>query len=87
MDREILRQMLREKLENDTGEAVQRMDDAVNLRTDLGLDSIDLVSLIIHLQSEYGIMLAPEELATIFHVGELLDLVTTKFAALKCEVA
>jgi acyl carrier protein len=81
MDREALRQALREKLEHDTGESVARLDDDVNLRTDLNLDSIDVVSLVIHMQSEYGIQLETEELEPVVHVGQLLDLILAKMAA------
>ena len=87
MDREELRQALRQKLEEDTGVVVPSLDDNINLRTDLNLDSIDFVSLIIHVQSEYGIVLDTKELEPVVRVGELLDLLGTKLASVKQEAA
>jgi acyl carrier protein len=87
MDREVLRQMLREKLEFARDEPITSMDDNVNLRTDLGLDSIDMVSLIIDMQTEYGIMMESEELEPIVKVGQLLDVLVVKLAHVKREAA
>jgi acyl carrier protein len=87
MDREVLRQTLREKLEEDTGETIALMDDDMNLRADLGLDSIDMVSLVIYMQSKYGILLESEELEPIVRVGQLLDLLGAKLASAKREAA
>jgi acyl carrier protein len=83
MDREELRQTLATKLEEDTGEKFPNMNDQVNLRTDLGLDSVDFVQLVIQLQSEYGIVLQTKELENIVLVGDFLDLLQTKLAKRK----
>jgi acyl carrier protein len=83
MDREVLRQTLVTKLEEDTGEKVPPLNDQVNLRTDLGLDSVDFVQLVIQLQSEYGIVLETKELENITVVGEFLDLLEAKLSAKK----
>jgi len=81
MDREALRQKLLANLEEDTGEKIDSLADGVNLRTDLGLDSVDFVQLVIQLQSEYGIILETKELENITLVGEFLDLLQTKLSA------
>lgn len=83
MDREALRQTLVTKLEEDTGEKFPDVNDKVNLRTDLGLDSVDFVQLVIQLQSEYGIILQTKELENIVLVGDFLDLLESKLAAKK----
>ncbi len=83
MDREGLRNTLLAKLEEDTGEKVAVLDDSVNLRTDLGLDSVDFVHLVIQLQSEYGIILQTKELENVMLVGDFLDLLVVKLSAKK----
>src|SRR5262249_31803268 len=62
MDRTALRQALLEMLENNKGEPVERFDDDLNLRTDLGLDSVDLVSLVMDIQERFRVQLAVADL-------------------------
>ena len=83
MDREVLRQTLVAKLEEVTGETIGSLTDNTNLRTDLGLDSVDFVQLVIQLQSEYGIILQTKELEKITLVGEFLNLLEVKLSAMK----
>ena len=80
MERENLRQNLLAKLEADTGEKFDDLSDGTNLRTDLGLDSIDIVQLVIGIQSDYGILLDSKELEKITLIGDFLDLVQSKMA-------
>jgi acyl carrier protein len=83
MDREVLRQTLVTILEEDTGEKFPVINDQVNLRTDLGLDSVDFVQLVIQLQSQYGIVLQTKELENVVRVGDFLDVIETKLAGRK----
>jgi acyl carrier protein len=83
MDREQLRQNLRDKMEGDTGETFADLSDTINLRTDLGLDSIDFVQLVIGIQTDHGIQLDSKELEKVVLVGEFLDLLQSKLAAKK----
>jgi len=83
MDREVLRQTLVAKLEEVTGETIGPVTDSANLRTNLGLDSVDFVQLVIQLQSEYGIILQTKELENITMVGEFLNLLEAKLSAMK----
>jgi acyl carrier protein len=87
MDREALRQALREKLESDTGETMERLNDDMDLRAELGIDSIDMVNLVIHMQTEYGVQLESEELEPIVKLGQFLDLLQTKLVGVKREAA
>ena len=48
--------------------------------TSLGLDSVDLVGLVMRIEREFHVRLSPEELATVKRVGDLLDLMETKLA-------
>jgi len=81
MDRETLRHTLTSMLEENTGEKYSDLNDQVNLRTDLGLDSVDFVQLVIQLQSEYGIVLETRELENIMLVGDFLNLLEAKLSA------
>jgi acyl carrier protein len=78
MDRAALRSALIEMLEHSTGEQYPDLTEDQNLREGLGLDSIDFVSLVIEVQSRFGIQLPSEELTPLKKVGELLDLIQSK---------
>jgi len=80
MEREALRQAFRETIETDRGEKLPGLDDTMNLRTDLGLDSVDFVQLLFFIQSEYGVVLESKDVENIVHVGELLDLLQARLA-------
>ena len=54
MDREIIRQTLRELIEEDTGEKPPDLDDGKSLREELGLDSVDVVSIVSQATREWG---------------------------------
>jgi len=74
MGRNELRQFLLEQLQDDTGRKFTQLDDSVNLREDLGIDSVDLVTLIVHTQSRLKIEVSSEELEKVATVGNLLDI-------------
>jgi acyl carrier protein len=80
MDRTELRRLLREQLEDDTAREFGELDDGVNLREGLGIDSVDMVTLIINTQSRLGIEVRSEELEKVATVGDLLDVLQAKLA-------
>ena len=80
MDRESIRQTLLEQLREEKGEEVGPVDDKVTLREGLGLDSIDVVTLVISIQTRFGIELRSEELEKTVTVGDLLDILQVKLA-------
>ena len=82
MDRESIRQTLCEYVEDDMGEPVASMDDAVDIRVDLGLDSVDVVGLVMKVERHFRVRLASEELIQIVTIGDMLDLLVAKLAAL-----
>jgi acyl carrier protein len=86
MDRESIRQSLLAYLEEDLGEAIPSLDDELNIREGLGLDSVDVVGMVMQVERQYRIRLATEELAGIVKVGEMLDLLQAKIFA-QAEVA
>ena len=53
----------------------------VYLRESLGLDSVDVVGLVMRIERQYHVRLATEELAAVKSVGDLLDLLEAKLAA------
>jgi long-chain acyl-CoA synthetase len=50
----------------------------MNLEIDLGLDSIERVELFSTIESRFGLVFTPDQIATTFTAGELADLVATR---------
>ena len=67
-------------LEEEMGESFELPQDDQDLRETLGLDSVDLVGLVMRIEREFHVRLAPEELALVKRVGDLLDLMEAKLA-------
>ena len=78
--REHLRTVLVNLLEEEMGQTYPPPRDDEDLRATLGLDSVDLVGLVMRIEREFHVRLAPEELATMQRVGDLLDLMEQKLA-------
>ena len=76
--RDQIRETLLELFEAETGEPLESLSDDQHLAEQLGLDSVDMVSLIMQLERHFKIRLSHEELAEAVHVGELLDIVQKK---------
>ncbi len=81
MDRESIRLSMLAYLEDDLGEAIPSLADEVNIKEGLGLDSVDVVGLVMQVERQFRIRLATEELAEIVTVGDMLDLLEAKIAA------
>jgi len=80
-DRETIRQTLIELLEADTGEKYSDLDDTKNLREELGLDSVDVVSIVSQIERRFRIRLTHQELETLMTVGDVLNLLQAKLSA------
>jgi acyl carrier protein len=80
-DRETIRKTLVELVEADLGQKCPPLDDGVKMKEDLGLDSVDLVSVVSQVERQFRIRLSHEELETLVTVGNVLDLLETKLAA------
>lgn len=76
--REEIRRALLKQMEAEVGEAPASLADEEDLRDGLGLDSVDVIGLVMRIERHYHIRLATEELAPIVHVGELVDLLEAK---------
>ena len=86
-DRESLRAKLVALLEEEMGESYPLPQDDQDLRETLGLDSVDLVGLVMRIEREFHVRLTPEELALVKRVGDLLDLMETKLAGARHHVS
>src|ERR1700678_1551833 len=82
-DRTAIRRTLIEFLESDTGNSFADLDDAANLREGLGLDSVDVVSLVSQVERHFHIRLSHEELQQLVTFNDVLGLLERKLAALQ----
>ncbi len=80
MDRQSITGVIKELIAETTGEPCEHIADDQDLRNGLGLDSVDLFSLVVETQSRFGIKIASEELMSITKVGDYLDMVQAKLA-------
>ena len=85
MDREALRQTLIELLEADTGEKYADLEEQANLREGLGLDSVDVVSIVSQIERQFRIRLSHQELEGLATVGDVLNLLQSKITAVGTE--
>ena len=86
-DRESLRRKLGEFLERETGEPQRDLNDLNVLREGLGLDSVDLVSLVMQLECQFRVRLSGDELALVRTVGDVLDLLQSKLTSVPHKAA
>jgi acyl carrier protein len=80
-DRTMIRNTLIELLEADTGEKYPDLDDTTNLREGLGLDSVDVVSIVSQVERRFHIRLTHQELEKLVTVTDVLDLLEAKLSA------
>lgn len=79
--REQIRQTVIELLESDLGQTFESLDDAKKLREEMGLDSVDVVSVVSQIERRFRIRLSTEELQTLVTVGDVLNLLEAKINA------
>jgi len=80
MDREGIRRTVIELLEADLGERFESLSDGQKLREDLGLDSVDVVSVVSQIERRFRIRLSQTDLEKLSCVGDTLDLLEAKIA-------
>jgi acyl carrier protein len=85
--RETLRTTLLDLLEEEMGESFAPPPDEADLRETLGLDSVDLVGLVMRIERHFRVRLSSEELSVVKQVGDLLDLMEAKLAQQPLEQA
>jgi acyl carrier protein len=81
MDREQLKRELSEILEESVGEEFPELNESTSLVDEMKLDSVDLLSMTIEIQSRYGIVINAKEVANIATVADVLDMIAGKIAA------
>ncbi len=81
MDRSALRQALGELLEDQTDVPAADLGDDQDLREGLGVDSVDMINLVLAVENRFDVRIESEELRPIRRVGQLLDLLQAKLAA------
>jgi acyl carrier protein len=77
-DRDSIRKTLIDLLEADTGEKFTDLEESKKLRDELGLDSVDVVSVVSQIEREYRIRLSHQELEKLVTVSDVLDLLQAK---------
>ncbi len=87
MDRAVIHQKLQEIMERSVGDSIGAIDESMNLQTDLNLDSMDVVSMAIEIESEFRIELKAPELSKLVLVKDLLDLVASKIPQSRAQAA
>jgi acyl carrier protein len=80
-DRDSIRRTVIELLEADTGEKYAHLEDSANLREGLGLDSVDVVSIVSQIERHYRIRLTHQELEQLVTVDDVLNLLQAKLRA------
>jgi acyl carrier protein len=85
--RDSIRLTLIELLEADKGEKFPELTDEKNLREELGLDSLDVVSIVSQIERRFRVRLTHEELQKLVTVGDVLNLLQAKLASTSTESA
>jgi acyl carrier protein len=81
MDRQTLRTRLLDIFEQETWERPENLTDDMTIREGLKLDSVDVLSVALRLESELGVTLGSDDFGRIQTVGDLLDTIQAKLSA------
>jgi acyl carrier protein len=81
MDRQQLRDTLLDVLEQETWERPENLADDIKIREGLKLDSVDLLSVMLRVETQLNISLNSGDFEKVVTVGDLLDVIHTKLAA------
>ncbi len=88
MNRDEIKNKIIDIIDDDLGVRHADLNDDLTLREGLGLDSVDIVSVISQIERQFKIRLTQVELENIRTVGQTLDLIMLKLAsAVKSEAA
>jgi acyl carrier protein len=80
MERGALRQTLLDILTQESWVSSEGLTDDVNLRTDLKLDSVDLLSMALQAERTLGISIDSKDFESVTTLGDLLDLMQAKLS-------
>jgi acyl carrier protein len=87
MDRQQLRETLLDVLEQETWERPANLADNIRIREGLKLDSVDLLSVMLRVETQLGISLDSRDFEKVVTVGDLLDTIQAKLAAVSARKA
>lgn len=79
-DRAAILEQLKAFIEEDTDIDIATVTEESNFRVQLGLDSVDLMGVVMKIEGAYRIRLTMQELQAIVTVRELVDLIVHKQA-------
>jgi acyl carrier protein len=78
LSRDELRTVLVNLLEEEIGMPVPTLDDDQDIREALGLDSVDIVGLVMRIERRFRVRLSTDEMMRVKQVRDLLDLMELK---------
>lgn len=78
IDRSAVVKKLGEILTANTEVDVSKLNEASRIREELGLDSVDLVDVVMRIESEYKIRLTHQDLEKVVTIADLVTLITEK---------
>jgi acyl carrier protein len=81
MEREKLAEVLREMVEEETGDPCPPLEPDADLRTALNLDSVDLIGVVFRIENRFKIEIPSSEFGDVTTVKQLLDLLQKKIDA------
>ena len=87
MDRLVIKQKLTDILERSINDPVGVIEESMNLQTDLSLDSVDVVTMAIEIQTEFKVDLKAADLMKLVTVKDLIDLIESKVAPTRTQAA
>ena len=80
MQRDEIRNVLTSIFEDETGKTLHQLRDETVMAEEFELDSVDMVSLIMQVESHFRIRMTHGELGEVKNVGALLDLIDAKIS-------
>ena len=81
MDRTEIESRLKDLLVTELGLDTEKITDEANFESDLDVDSLGVVELLMALEDEFGVKIPDEEAEHIHTVGQAIDLVHTKLSS------
>ncbi len=87
MDRQALRETLFELLEQETWESTANLTEETNLKVEMNLDSVDLLSVALQAEHRLNISIEADDFTGVTTLGDLLDLLQAKLAAKSAKAA
>ena len=85
MQRDQIRNVLKTIFEDETGKPLDQLRDDTVMTEEFELDSVDMVGLIMQVESHFRVRMTHGELNEVSNVGSLLDLIEAKISAMAAQ--